>query len=162
MPYKDQEKQKEAVREAVKRRRVLQGITKVLPKDVIPDEKVIPSKAEGITQGITEDVIPVIPVVPVKATGITGQIDRQRPARELSEIVQSAKSKGHLPPAWAHLVEYIQQPCPGMPRLERLQRVAGSLGKYANEVYFGIGDTALDMEQIGKTIGILPPMVGRA
>ena len=154
MPYKDKEKQRGAKREAVRRYRT-KGTTE---SHVVPVVPVVPSALEGTTS----HVVPAGHVVPVKATGTTKQIDRQRPARELSEIVQSAKSKGHLPLPWAHLVEYIQQPCPGMPRLERMQRIAGSLGRYASEVYFGIGDTALDMEQIGKTIWILPPMVGRA
>lgn len=57
--------------------------------------------------------------------------------------------------AWEHVKEYIQEETPSMSRLERLQRIAGSLGKLAPHVWFGIGDTGtgLTMADIGSVIG---------
>jgi len=121
MPYKDRLKQKEAVKRAVAKSRVLQkGITvdeSCNTLGVIPEAK--PPK------GITVDVIP----------------------------------HGH-DPAWVHIKEFVQrQEPPGtMPYLERLQRIAGSLGKNAHEVRLG----ALTLEDIGKVIGVMPPVIGKA
>ena len=33
-----------------------------------------------------------------------------------------------IDPDWQHVKDYILSECPGMPRLERLQRIAGSVG----------------------------------
>jgi hypothetical protein len=58
---------------------------------------------------------------------------------------------------WAIVARNIVKPCPGMSNLERLQRIAGSLGKYADQVYYG--QHGLTMKDIGGVIGILPPLV---
>ncbi len=63
-----------------------------------------------------------------------------------------------LDPGWQHVKDFILHDPPenkGMPRLERLQRIAGSLGKYADDVYFG----ELTMGDIGKVIGTKPALV---
>ena len=60
-------------------------------------------------------------------------------------------------PAWEHVKEFIQRPSPRMPNLERLQRIAGSLGKNAHEVWFG----NLTMQDIGQVIGTLPPVLAK-
>ena len=53
---------------------------------------------------------------------------------------------------WADVIAYLNEPDHGMPNLERLKRIAGSLGKRAGEVYFGI--SGLTLEDIGAVIGV--------
>ncbi len=65
---------------------------------------------------------------------------------------------GSLTGPWLTVAEKINTPCPGMPNLERLQRISGSLSKYADQVWFGLG--GLTMSDIGKVIGTLPQMIG--
>ena len=65
-------------------------------------------------------------------------------------------------PGWnptQYLAWYIQQPVPKgkMPHLEALQRIAGSLGKHAGEVRFGVH--GFTMEEIGGALGTLPPLI---
>ena len=60
-----------------------------------------------------------------------------------------------IDPDWQHVKDYILSECPGMPRLERLQRIAGSLGKYADDVWFG----GLTMGDIGRVIGVQGALV---
>lgn len=58
-----------------------------------------------------------------------------------------------LPDAWAHVKEFISRPArPGdKGNLEKLQLIAGSLGKRADQVWFGLG--GLTMADIGQTLG---------
>jgi len=152
MPYSDPEKQKEAVRAAVQRHR---GITEthVIPDpcntlDVIPEAKVL-----------HEDVVDVIPDDgclysfghkyrgPIKPVVLTDDMKARLRVLE----VQGG--------AWAKVAKNITTPCPDMPNLERLQRIAGSLGKYADMVFYG--QDGLTMADIGKVIGTLPPVYGK-
>uniref|UniRef100_A0A6M3JR54 Uncharacterized protein n=1 Tax=viral metagenome TaxID=1070528 RepID=A0A6M3JR54_9ZZZZ len=56
------------------------------------------------------------------------------------------------------LKAYISRPSPGMANLERLQRLSGSLGKYGSQVFMG----NYTIEEIGKAIGVLPPLYPRS
>lgn len=81
--YKDPEKQKEAAKEAMRRRRMkAKGITEdVIPRDVNPD--VIPDVAPEV---IPEAVIPVTPVIPEGAISedmSTDKVEPERPADDL-------------------------------------------------------------------------------
>jgi hypothetical protein len=60
---------------------------------------------------------------------------------------------------WADVARDVTSPAPGMPNLERMQRIAGSLGKYTDDVWYG--DKGLTMGDIGKVIGTLPPLIGK-
>ncbi len=65
-----------------------------------------------------------------------------------------------LPPAWQAVKDYITRPTIREPsNLERMQRICGSLGKRADDVWFGFG--GLTAQDIGEVIGILPPGVGK-
>ena len=61
---------------------------------------------------------------------------------------------------WEHVKEFISEPVTSwvvggdMTRLERMQRIAGSLGKRAHGVWFG----DLTVEDIGKVIGVKEAM----
>ncbi|KKL95917.1 hypothetical protein LCGC14_1849730, partial [marine sediment metagenome] len=58
---------------------------------------------------------------------------------------------------WKVLHGYVKREGVGMPNLERIQRIAGSLGKHAGEVRFGpYGPT---LEEVGKLIGTQPAML---
>ena len=57
---------------------------------------------------------------------------------------------------WPDVIAYIERDSPRMPNLERLQRIAGSLGSNASEVWFGV--TGLTMQDIGEVIGIQPSL----
>jgi hypothetical protein len=87
-----------------------------------------------------------------------------RPKEDVTPLVTpSIETVAELHPqdkAWAHVKEYIQSESPGMSRLERLQRIAGSLGKYSDQVYFGVNSEGLQltMDQIGKVIGTQPAL----
>ncbi len=62
---------------------------------------------------------------------------------------------------WEPLKDYLRQDTrPGdMSHLERLQRIAGSLGKLSGEVRFGLeGPT---FQEIGDTIGVEGALYGR-
>ncbi len=75
------------------------------------------------------------------------------------EGVTSQGVTGDLTGPWLTVAEYINRPGSGpMTNLERLQHISGSLSKYADQVWYGLG--GLTMEDIGKVIGTLPPMVG--
>jgi hypothetical protein len=99
MPYKDPTKQREAVRKAVAKKRVIPS------QDVIPECN-----------------------------------------------TQVAELHNPQDQAWAHLRTFISTPSEGMSNLEKMQRIAGSLNKYADQVFFG-ASFELNMEQIGKVIG---------
>ena len=61
-----------------------------------------------------------------------------------------------IDPSWQHVKGWLlADPGVGMPRLERLQRIAGSLGKYADDVWFG----GLTMGDIGRVIGVKGALV---
>ena len=60
---------------------------------------------------------------------------------------------------WHKLKDYLSQSCPGMSRLERTQRICGSLNKYSRDVFlFGVGLTAAE---IGDVIGVQPGLFER-
>jgi hypothetical protein len=82
-------------------------------------------KQKGMTQGMTE----------------TGGMTQENP-------VTPSPADG-----WTDVKAYISREAPNMPNLERLQRIAGSLGKNAGEVMFGV--TGLTMEDIGSVIGTM-------
>lgn len=68
------------------------------------------------------------------------------------------KDVNKLPKEWQHIVSYISRDVPEtepnkMPYLERLQRIAGSLGHNAGDVWF----SGLTMQDVGETIDTLPP-----
>jgi hypothetical protein len=70
-----------------------------------------------------------------------------------------AKHRGVIPDVipsegWRTVEAYISREGPAMPNLERLQRIAGSLGKYAGDVWFGL--SGLTMRDIGEVIGTQP------
>lgn len=52
---------------------------------------------------------------------------------------------------WPDVKAYISREAPGMANLERLQRIAGALGKRAGDVWFGV--SGLTMEDIGSVLG---------
>ena len=97
---------------------------------------------------------------------------------ETPGVNQALKRRAETDPQWAHIEEFISRPTlkGQMSNLERLQRIAGSLGKYASEVRFGYYGSitlakdspaqmrcgGLTMEEIGKVIGILPPLQGKS
>lgn len=54
---------------------------------------------------------------------------------------------------WKDVEAFISRESPGMDNLERLQRIAGALGKYAGDVWFGV--SGLTMEDIGSVIGTM-------
>jgi len=90
------------------------------------------------------------------------QRQRERRVKSLGEAPAGLKPLVEAPTSltgpWLAVAEYINRPGPGMPNLERLQRIAGSLSKYADQVWFGLG--GLTMEDISKVIGTLPPTIG--
>jgi hypothetical protein len=51
---------------------------------------------------------------------------------------------------WKDVKAYVERESSGMPNLERLQRIAGSLG--ASEVMFGV--TGITMADIGSVVGV--------
>ena len=57
---------------------------------------------------------------------------------------------------WQHLKEFIERTAPEgtMSYLERHQRIAGSLGKLADQVEWG----GLSVQEIKEVIGELPPL----
>ena len=59
-------------------------------------------------------------------------------------------------PGWADVQAFILRDSPRMANLERLQRIAGSLGKYADDVQYGI--SGLTMLDIGEVIGTQPAL----
>jgi len=74
-------------------------------------------------------------------------------------VLPTAKVAGDvLPDPWEHVKDFITRPSNSkMPNLEKLQRIAGSLGKYAGEVWLG----DLTMQDIGEVIGTLPPAISK-
>lgn len=79
-----------------------------------------------------------------------------------SDVTQNTGLRRDMDEAWEHVIDLISRPTnkPGdMPHLERHQRIAGSLGKYASEVWLGQG--GLTAQDIGRVIGIQGPYVTR-
>lgn len=105
-------------------------------------------KAQRKRRGLIPVPYPVIPDGGDSPVGVTFVIPDTDP-------VTPSEADVTLPPEWAHVRDFIRSESSGMPKLERLQRIAGSLGKYAEGVYFG----DLTMGEIGKVIGVLPPLV---
>ncbi len=104
--------------------------------------------------------------MPYKDLENKAQRQRERRMKSLGEVptnevpnVKSLDVTGELTGPWLVVAEKINAPCPGMPNLERLQRIAGSLGKHADDVWYGLG--GLTMSDIGKVIGTLPPMIAK-
>ena len=76
-------------------------------------------------------------------------------------LIEEGRPILHIPEkdGWKQLRDYLKA---DPSRLEKMQRIAGSLGKHAHAVWFGIGPNAsgLTMEDIGKVIGVKPALVG--
>tara|TARA_Y100000310_G_scaffold241250_1_gene245177 strand:+ start:227 stop:610 length:384 start_codon:yes stop_codon:yes gene_type:complete len=108
-----------------KRRQRAKSVTSerdtVTSKRDILESVTSPPKAEGVTPGESVTFSDVTPLSPVVS----------------------------LPPEWDTIARYISREGSGMPNLERLQRIAGSLGKYADEVWMG----ELTVGDIGRVIG---------
>lgn len=104
MPYKDKERQKEAVRKSMAKARGCETL----------DDNVKPQSCETLNE-----VKP--PVTPSPVDG------------------------------WPDVKAYISREVPGMANLERLQRIAGALGKRVGDVWFGV--SGLTMEDIGSVLG---------
>ncbi len=98
-------------------------------------------RARGVTLGVTSSQGVTDPSI---SEGVTLE----------SGVTQGVT--GELTGPWLTVAEKINTPCPGMPNLERLQRISGSLGKYTDDVWYGLG--GLTMGDIGKVIGTLPAM----
>uniref|UniRef100_A0A6H2A0K0 Uncharacterized protein n=1 Tax=viral metagenome TaxID=1070528 RepID=A0A6H2A0K0_9ZZZZ len=118
MPYKDPEKQKEAIKKAVQKYRGLGD-----------QAQICNTPKHGVEAGIT------------KLNRVMEPGDRVIP-----DLPSDA------------LKAYISRPSPGMANLERLQRLSGSLGKYGSQVFMG----NYTIEEIGKAIGVLPPLYPRS
>ena len=86
------------------------------------------------------------PVTPDVTPDVT---PRQQAAARDEERQPEAIEQG-----WRDLESYIQRAGPAMPNLERIQRIAGSLGPNADAVQFGI--TGITVQDIGTTIGTQP------
>lgn len=86
---------------------------------------------------------------------------REAPNLEAPAVIEVLfEAPNAMPLVGQHLIEFTKTSCPGMPRLERMQRIAGSLGKHADKVWFGCHPTlsGLTMQDIGDVIGTLPPL----
>lgn len=71
-----------------------------------------------------------------------------------------ASERGVTGTAWGYIHGYLQREPLGlnsMSNLERLQRIAGSLGKHAGEVRFGLSGPTF--QEIGEVIGVQPAML---
>ena len=108
-------------------------------------------KNKDVTLEATEDVTLVNDVTLCNAEGVTLPQDVTLPCNAVTPCNDP----------WQHIKEVVQrkEPPETMPYLERLQRVAGSLGKNAGEVRYGVH--GLTFEDIGNVIGILPPVIGK-
>ena len=61
---------------------------------------------------------------------------------------------------WKDVEAFIKRDSPRMANLERLQRIAGSLGKRSGDVWFGV--SGLTMEDIGSVIGTQEGLYARS
>ena len=100
---------------------------------------------EGVTKGVTDEKGVTSPFV---SDGVTEGVTKEK--------LCHAEDVTPLPPEWEAVRKFITFPGPGMPRLERMQRIAGSLGKYQSEVFFGLG--GLTVKDISEVIGEQPPL----
>ena len=93
-------------------------------------------KKRGLTSGLTE-------------TGLTSEAG-------LTALEQIKREDTMKDKEWQHLIDYINRPSPKgtMSYLERHQRIAGSLGKLADQVEWG----GLSVQEIKEVIGELPPL----
>ncbi len=96
-------------------------------------------RAKGVTEGVTEGVT---------SQGVTEGVTLEGVTEGVTDLTGP----------WLVVAEHINTPCPGMPNLERLQRISGSLGRYSDDVWYGLG--GLTMSDIGKVIGTLPASIG--
>ena len=111
--------------------------------------------------------------VPVKNDPVLGEVlksqDEVPPEKvkslevlvETPKVPEKLRVRAETDPQWKKIEEYISRPTPKgqMPNLERLQRIAGSLGKLSGHVFFGLGPTSgLTAEEIGKTLGVKGPL----
>ena len=94
-------------------------------------------KKRGLTSGLTETELP-------SEAGLRALEEKLK-----KEGVMKDKE-------WQHLKDYIERPAPKgtMSYLERHQRIAGSLGKLADQVEWG----GLSVQEIKEVIGELPPL----
>ena len=94
-------------------------------------------REKGVTEGVTEN--------------------NSNP-QELTPVTPEIVTPDVLPvtPGWADVQAFILRDSPRMGNLERLQRIAGSLGKYADDVMYGI--SGLTMQDIGECIGTQPAL----
>ena len=74
--------------------------------------------------------------------------------RQQAAARDEARQPETIEQGWRDLESYIQRAGPAMPNLERIQRIAGSLGPNADAVQFGI--TGITVQDIGTTIGTQP------
>lgn len=87
------------------------------------------------------------------------EMSRPEPEENVTPSVNVTPNVTPLDEAWQHVKDYISAPCTGMNRLERMQRVAGSLGKNSGRVWFGF--KGLTMADIGRVIGTQEPAHSR-
>ena len=106
--------------------------------------------------------------MPIKDPEKRKEAARERQQKHRKGVTMGVTSEGvtgqgvteDIPKAWANVRDFIRaESSSSMPNLEKLQRIAGSLGKNAHEVRFGLYGPTL--EDIGNTIGVLPPLVSR-
>ena len=84
--------------------------------------------------------------------------DKERKRKKCPTCVQPKIPDS--PDGWKDVKAYVQRESSGMPNLERLQRIAGSLGSQAGEVMFGV--TGIMMEDIGSVVGVEGAKYGKA
>jgi len=99
--------------------------------------------------------------VGVESVGVESPNGVESVGVEFLPVIPSVTDRIPLDPAWEPVRAYLVQPSRvgDMTHLERLQRVAGSLGKLSGEVRFGIeGPT---MQEVGDVIGAQGALYGR-
>ncbi len=121
MPYKDKERQRQAQRDAMDRKR-----------------HVNPVNLKDVNLGTCE----------------TFDVDLTQPQGVCLIVIPSPKD------GWPDVKAYISRESPRMANLERLQRIAGSLGKCSGDVWFGV--SGLTMEDIGSVIGTKEGLYARS
>ena len=160
MPYKDPEKQKEYWKDK-KRKDRMSTPTLSTPEDVHPEmstPQVV--KQDGSTgaydpqtDGIDGWHFTGLGRAYIHQRSFGGVVRRYGPGGlEMSyydpPVLERAQGQG-----WRHFKDYIGK---DSARLEGVKRIAGSLGKYQSEVFFGLG--GLTVKDISEVIGELPPL----
>lgn len=92
--------------------------------------------------------------MPYKDKETQKQANREIKKRRRSKSSEGVTSGNVTPvlddPAWQNIANFInRESSTDMTNLEKLQRIAGSLGTYADQVYMG----ELTMAEVGKVIG---------